>query len=90
MFICCNNGKLFCVASLFTTNSPGVNIAGTVSVPFGLKSIYLPVLAYTMPPLAKVLGLACCFGFETLSTAPNSQLTKNWWSGNAPYRLPVK
>ena len=28
---------LFWAAFLLTTNSPGVNIAGTVSVPFGLK-----------------------------------------------------
>ena len=45
LFICCNNGKCFSVADLLTTNSPGVSIAGTVSVPFGLKSIYFPVLA---------------------------------------------
>ena len=45
LLIAFNNGKCCAVDRALTTNSPGVNMAGIVSVPCGLKSIYFPALA---------------------------------------------
>ena len=53
MLILLSKGILACADFLLTTNSPGVNIAGTVSLPLGLN-ISWPVAAYTTPPLAKL------------------------------------
>ena len=47
-FIACSSGRFAAVASLFTTNSPGVSIAGTVSV--------LPVPG-TMFPSLNLFGI---------------------------------
>ena len=44
------------MASLLTTNSPRVSIAGTVSVPFGFAPMYCPCEAYTTPPFDLVIG----------------------------------
>ena len=62
LLIAFSNGKCWAVALALITNSPGVNIAGTVSVPWGLKLIYLPVLAViaTTPAL---LSISSSIGF---------------------------
>ena len=51
-----NSPRFWDVAFLLTTNSPGVNIAGTVSVPRDLISTCCPCAAYIIPPDAFATG----------------------------------
>ena len=59
LLIALSSGKFRAVAVLFITNSPGVNMAGTVSVPLGcIPIICRPLLAYTTPPRASAAGFS--------------------------------
>ena len=70
LLIAFSKGKCCAVDRALTTNSPGVNIAGTVSVPCGLKSIYLPVLA-VMATVAALFSITSSSGFGA-TLIPNS------------------